>query len=149
LAGKQQKVWAFAAADGKELWQKERAGNQPYILPGDTFLDQSGTRFDVRTGKPAGERYSFVRGGCNYVVGSEHLALLRDRSASYIELATGRKHQLFAVRSGCSNSMIAADGLLSVPCFSVGCICNYPIQTSFAMFRLSDAAEWDRTGTSR
>jgi outer membrane protein assembly factor BamB len=140
LAGKQQKIWAFEAAEGKDLWQKERAGNQPYILLGDTFLDQSGTMFDVRTGKPTGKRFALNRGGCNYVIASEHLALFRDQSASYIELATGRKHQLFAVRSGCSNSMIAADGILSVPCFSVGCICNYPVQTSFAMFPLPEAA---------
>ena len=37
------------------------------------------------------------------------------------------------MRSGCSNSLIAADGLLNVPNFAVGCVCNYPLQTSFAL----------------
>jgi hypothetical protein len=38
------------------------------------------------------------------------------------------------VRSGCSNSLVAADGVVSVPNFAVSCICNYPVQTSFAMY---------------
>jgi hypothetical protein len=50
-----------------------------------------------------------------------------------VDIATQQRHALYAVRSGCSNSLIAADGILSVPNFAVGCICNYPVQTSFAM----------------
>jgi hypothetical protein len=73
-------------------------------------------------------------------IGGSQPCILRDHSASYVDLATRTKHSLFAVRSGCSNSPIAADGLLNVPCFAVGCICNYPVQTSFAMFPLPDAA---------
>jgi hypothetical protein len=32
--------------------------------------------------------------------------------------------------------------LLNVPNFSVGCVCNYPIQTSFAMYHLPGADAW-------
>ena len=43
------------------------------------------------------------------------------------------------VSSGCSNSTVPADGLLNVPNFAVGCVCNYPIQTSFAMVHMPEA----------
>jgi len=49
---------------------------------------------------------------------------------------------VYAVRSGCSNSLVAADGLLNVPNFAVGCVCNYPIQTAFAMVHMPEAADW-------
>jgi outer membrane protein assembly factor BamB len=149
LVGKQQNAWAFDAHSGEELWHRAIGGAQPCILRGETFFQQAGTMFDTRTGKPTGVNVSLARGGCNYAVGSEHLILFRDRSASYLELATRTKHSLFAVRSGCSNSLVAADGLLNVPCFAVGCICNYPIQTSFAMFPLPEAALWDKSPPDR
>ena len=40
------------------------------------------------------------------------------------------------------NAFVAADGVLSVPNFAVGCVCNYPIQTSFAMVTMPEAAAW-------
>jgi hypothetical protein len=52
-----------------------------------------------------------------------------------------------AVRAGCSNSLIAADGIVSVPNLSVGCVCNYPMQCAFAMVHMPEAAQW-RPGTS-
>jgi hypothetical protein len=67
---------------------------------------------------------------------------VRDQSASYVDVATGEKQRLYAARSGCSNSLIAADGVLSVPNFSVGCICNYPVQTAFALVSMPEAAAW-------
>jgi hypothetical protein len=114
------------------LWHAP-IGGWPMILCGEKFLTQQGQPFDVRTGKRLGPALSFSRGGCNYAVANPYLMMFRDQSASYIDLASGKKQDLFAVRSGCSNSLIAADGLLNVPNFSVGCVCNYPLQTSFAL----------------
>ena len=84
----------------------------------------------------------FIRGGCNYAVAGRHLLFVRDRSACYVDLASGKASHLRNVRSGCSNSLIAADGLLTVPNFAVGCVCNYPIQTSFAMVHMPEVAPW-------
>jgi hypothetical protein len=75
-------------------------------------------------------------------VANDHLLLLRGRSASSVDTASGRQQSLFAIRSGCSNSLVAADGVVSVPNFAVGCVCNYPIQTSFAMVHMPEAAQW-------
>jgi outer membrane protein assembly factor BamB len=132
LTGKTSETSAFDAATGAPLWHAP-IGGWPMILCGAKFLTQQGQPFDVRTGKRLGPALSFSKGGCNYAVASSYLMMFRDQSASYIDLASGKKQDLFAVRSGCSNSLIAADGLLNVPNFSVGCVCNYPLQTSFAL----------------
>jgi hypothetical protein len=132
LTGKTSDTCAFDARSGTPLWH-EPIGGWPMILCGEKFLTQQGQPFDVRTGKRLGPPLSFTKGGCNYAVASPYLMMFRDQSVSYIDLATGRKQDLYAVRSGCSNSLIAADGLLNAPNFAVGCVCNYPLQTSFAL----------------
>lgn len=132
LTGKGNQTYGFDVRDGKELWHQTIAGS-PMILCGEKFLTQRGQPFDVRTGQSLGPALKFTRGGCNYAVANSYLLMLRDRSVSYIDLSSGEKQDLFAIRSGCSNCLIAADGLLNVPNFAVGCVCNYPIQTSFAL----------------
>lgn len=141
MAGKQGTARAYEAATGRQLWE-QKVGSQPLMLRGESFVSQAGQAFDLRTGKPHGPRLPLTRGGCNYAVAGEHLLLVRDRSVSYIDLDTGGKQSLYAIRSGCSNSLVAASGLLNVPNFAVQCVCNYPIQTSFAMFHLPSAAQW-------
>jgi outer membrane protein assembly factor BamB len=131
LSGKTFETYAFHAADGKPLWH-EPVGAPPVVLCGDKFFTQQGLFYDMRTGKRTG-RVGYGRRGCNYAVANQHLVMLRDGSASYVDIATNKETSLFAVRSGCSNSLIAADGLLNAPCYSVGCVCNYPMQTSFAL----------------
>jgi len=132
VAGKQKRAYAFEAASGREVWQ-EPIGAAPWVLRGETFLHQGGGVVDLRTGKHQGTAFSIKRGGCNYFVAGPHLLFLRERSVSYFDLDTKERQSLFAIRSGCSNSLVAADGVLSVPNFAVGCVCNYPVQTSFAM----------------
>jgi outer membrane protein assembly factor BamB len=141
LAGKLGHACGLEAGSGKEVW-RQPLGGVPLILRGATFVNQAGQAFDARTGKSLDERIRFPKGGCNYAVANPYCLFVRDRSVSYIDLASRQKQDLYAVRSGCSNSLIAADGLLSVPNFSVGCVCNYPMQTCFAMFHLPEAARW-------
>lgn len=141
LVGKLGRAHAFEAGTGKKAWS-EPIGGAPWILCGETFINQAGQVYHVRTGKPAEKRFTFTRGGCNYAVANDHLLMLRGRSASSVDTASGEQQSLFAVRSGCSNSLVAADGVLSVPNFAVGCVCNYPIQTSFAMVHMPEAAQW-------
>jgi outer membrane protein assembly factor BamB len=138
LAGKFNRAAAYDAQRGELAWEAQIGPSQPWILRGDTALTQSGQTYDLHTGKPTSSSFSLRRGGCNYAVASEQLILLRDRSACYVDVQTQQKHALYAVRSGCSNSLIAADGILNVPNFAVNCICNYPVQTAFAMVCAGD-----------
>ena len=144
LTGKQGAARAYAAADGKPAWERKGFhGGQPLILRQATFIDQAGITWDARTGKPADDNRLFARnGGCNYAVGGEHLVFLRERSALTVDLQTRRKHYLRNVRSGCSNSLVAADGILSVPLYAVGCVCNYPVQCSLALVHQPEVGDW-------
>ena len=142
LTGKYSNLHAFHGKTGKEAWHKTIGGGQPMILRGGTLLTQAGHTYNVRTGELLSDKSLFKRGGCNYGVANEHLVFLREFCASYVDIGTKQKHRLRNVRSGCSNSLVAADGILSAPCFSVGCICNYPIQTSFAMVHMPEVGAW-------
>ncbi len=141
LLGKVNIVRSVEAVGGNEVW-KSNGGMQPIILRGDTFIDQAGRAYDTLTGKQQQRSPLFRRGGCNYAVGNKYLLFLRNKCASYVDTQSGKEYSLRNVRSGCSNSLVAANGLLSVPCFSTGCVCNYPVQTSFTMYHLPQAGQW-------
>jgi outer membrane protein assembly factor BamB len=143
LSGKLHEIHALNAMTGDEAWSSKSAGMQPLILNRDSYINQAGHRFDVTDGKRLSESPLFRRtGGCNYTVGNQNLLFLRNKCASYIDLEKQEEHSLRNLRSGCSNSLVAAGRLLNVPCFSTGCVCNYPLQTSFSMYHLPESATW-------
>ena len=55
---------------------------------------------------------------------------------------SGEKFHLRANRSGCSSSLVPAGGILSSPNFSVGCDCNYPLQTAFSLVHMPIVTPW-------
>ena len=142
IAGKNAHTFALDASNGDEVWKAPMRGNQPLILGPDTFINQAGHTYDVKTGKLISGAALFRRGGCNYAVGNVNLLFLRSNCAAYVDVKTGKQFNIRSLRSGCSNSLVAADGLLNVPCFSTGCVCNYPIQTSFAMRHMPETEAW-------
>lgn len=142
IAGKADRTFAVNASTGKEVWKAAMRGNQPLILGPETFINQTGHTYDVKTGKLISGAALFRRGGCNYAVGNVNLLFLRSNCAAYVDVKSGKQFNIRSLRSGCSNSLVAADGLLNVPCFSMGCVCNYPIQTSFAMRHMPETEAW-------
>jgi len=142
ITGKGDFTYAVKASTGEDVWQAPMRGNQPLILGPDTFINQAGHTYDTKTGKLVNGSALFRRGGCNYAVGNMNLLFLRSNCAAYVDVKSGKQFNLRSLRSGCSNSLVAADGLLNVPCFSAGCVCNYPIQTSFAMRHMPETADW-------
>jgi hypothetical protein len=52
-------------------------------------------------------------------------------------------------RSGCTNSIIPAGGLLNVPYFYEGCTCSYPLPTAMSLIAMPESHEqWSSWGTS-
>jgi hypothetical protein len=53
-------------------------------------------------------------------------------------------------RSGCTNSIIPANGVLSMPYYYVGCTCSYPLPTGLTLTNMPESYEqwssWGRTG---
>jgi len=144
LAGMGSQKFAFAAKTGQDIWRKTVAGHPPMMLRDDTFIAQDGHVYGLSTGERLSQKSLFTRWGCNYAVASQSLVLVRDSSASYVDIATGQQCHLRNVRSGCSNSCVAADGVVTVPCFSSGCVCNYPIQTAYTLIHMPEVGDWDR-----
>jgi len=142
LTGKNGKGHAFAVETGEIIWAAKDVGEQPMILAGDTFRNQAGNVFDILSGEMNSDTIVFHRGGCNYAVAGKYLGFIRDKTVCYVDLSSGKSHYLRNIRSGCSASLIPADGLLNAPNFSSGCMCNYPIQTSLALIHMPEAEAW-------
>jgi hypothetical protein len=142
LTGKSGEVRALDGKTGLERWHDTSGGIQPLILGDDSFVNQSGHRYDLADGRRLTDEPLFRRGGCNYAVGNSSLLFVRDKSAAYIDVAAREEYSLRNLRSGCSNSFVAAGGLLNVPCYSTGCVCNYPLQTSFSMVHMPEVSAW-------
>ena len=52
-------------------------------------------------------------------------------------------------RSGCTNSIIPAGGLLNVPYFFEGCTCSYPLPTAMSLMSMPESHEqWSSWGSS-
>ena len=136
---------------GRILWEKKKIGQAPVILHDKTFIsgdvaDHGGhaTVHDLLTGEKIGD-FPFRVNGCNYIIGSKHLIMARNATVAYADIDQKKNFSLRNIRSGCSNSLPAADGLLNAPNYAFGCICNYPIQTSFAMVYMPEVTTWSGT----
>ncbi|HEV3027118.1 MAG TPA: hypothetical protein VG457_06060, partial [Planctomycetota bacterium] len=104
---------------------------------------------DLRTGERTA-RESIIgmkrqREGCGYSTGSRHLLTQRDSSISYLDLDGGKMYHLRNIRSGCTNLLTVADGLLNAPNMGTGCVCSYPLSTSFAMLSMPEVPAWAGT----
>jgi outer membrane protein assembly factor BamB len=143
LCGRDQFASALAGKDGSLRWEGKPITGAPLILQGQIFTDQNGHVYDLLTGTAQKGRPVIGRNhGCNYMVGSRHLMAVRDFSVLYGDVDGGKSYHLRNIRSGCSASLIPADGLLNVPNFARGCVCNYAVQTSFALVTLPEVEAW-------
>lgn len=126
---------------GRPVWERPLALVQPVIILGDRMIDQRARLFEVASGEQKSSGF-FQRGGCNYAVANPFLTFQRDRTISYADLETGEQSFLRNIRSGCSNSLVAASGVLNIPQYTEHCICNYPVQTTTAWIHHPEAADW-------
>ncbi len=79
------------------------------------------------------------RYGCNSHNVSEHLITFRSGSAGFFDLehdsGTG---SLSGFRSGCTNNLVIADGVLIAPDYTRTCACSYAHQTSLAFIHMPE-----------
>jgi outer membrane protein assembly factor BamB len=149
-------VRALEAKSGKELWfQKAYAG--PAMIHGDEILLEAGAcdlrtgglklREDPITGDPV--PWKWIRTyGCNTPAASEHLLTFRSGAAGYFDLCNdGGTGNFGGFRSSCTNNLIVAGGILTVPEYTRTCTCNYQNQTSVALIHMPDAEMWTYFGT--
>ena len=93
----------------------------------------AGDRINPLTGEK--EPRTFPKSyGCDGGVDYGHLYAMRSGTAAFYDkrLESGT-HYISGTRSGCTNSVIPACGLLNVPYFFVGCTCSYPLPLGLAL----------------
>ena len=138
-------VIAYRGRDGKVLWHEpEMEYTGPCLLWRDKILTNgdSGIAIDITNGKPTG--WSFQRQyGCNTVAGSEYLLTFRSGAAGFLDLANdGGTGNIGGFRSGCTNNLIVADGVLNAPDYTRTCNCAYQNQSSLALIHMPEAEFW-------
>jgi hypothetical protein len=81
--------------------------------------------------------------GCNYIIASENLLTFRSASAGFVNLnAFEGTANLGGFKSGCSSSLVAADGVLNSPDYTRTCQCPYQNQTSLAFVHMPWMNYW-------
>jgi len=159
---------AYAGATGKVLWFQPEYGG-PCMLLGDRVLfgsNASGKACNLLTGKAVvredpltGEpvEWTWARHyGCNTPMASEHLITFRSGSAGFYDLChaggdwpgIGGTGNLGGFRSGCTNNLVVAGGVLVVPDYTRTCTCSYQNQCSVALVPMPDADLWTFQGGS-
>ena len=140
-------IWAYGAADGKQLWFKNHRATHPHhgghrrktLIVGQTLL-QEPVAYDLRTGKQKWQvamrhKCGSLSASANYLFGryraqNHHIfdvgVLDGSRKGTAIERLTS------VTRPGCWINMIAAGGLILAPEASSGCTCGFPIRVTMA-----------------
>lgn len=141
---------AFNASNGDLLWTQDYSG--PAIVHGEEILLQ-GFACHLLTGEKVmrdhpvtGEEVEWTWSrnyGCNTPMASEHLMTFRSGAAGYYDLAgDGGTGNFGGFRSGCSNNLIVAGGILTVPDYTRTCVCGYQNQTSVGLVPMASAEMW-------
>ncbi|MFV2067475.1 MAG: malectin domain-containing carbohydrate-binding protein, partial [Pirellulales bacterium] len=150
------RMCARQGSTGRLLWEKNVAFRGPCILYHDMVIPQTGEALDLLTGKTRMRNHPLTGApipwgridrtyGCNYAVGSEHLLTFRSSTAGYSDIRHNVTGTFGGFRTGCTNSLIPASGVLSLPNLANSCICNYQNQTSLALVHMPAAETWTWT----
>ncbi|HID75723.1 MAG TPA: hypothetical protein EYP56_06975 [Planctomycetaceae bacterium] len=145
---------AWRGRDGRRLWSKpipcadppsRYSVPQPPILLPQRLITHGGQMYDTVTGELLPDR--LWRGinvgtrGCNRALACPQIVVLRDADISYFDLARGgRQTRLRGIRSGCTNGLLPAGGVLNAPNLAYHCSCNWPIFTSMALVHMPQAS---------
>ncbi|MEA3364226.1 MAG: PQQ-binding-like beta-propeller repeat protein, partial [Candidatus Hydrogenedentes bacterium] len=143
---------AYRGSTGDVLWDKEVSYATFPILHGERIITES-TCLDLKTGERltwahplSGDEmpWTWTRAyGCNYPLAAEHLLTFRSGAAGFYDLDNyGGTGNFGGFKSGCSNSLIVADGVLNAPDYTRTCSCSYQNQTSLALVHMPDVEMW-------
>jgi hypothetical protein len=145
---------AEAAARLKSLPEDDLTAKQPDQYRPPTQKDPwspappvIGQRTNPLTGRT--EPRAFPKSyGCDGGVDYGLFYTMRSGTAAFYDkqIESGTVH-ISGPRSGCTNSVIPANGLLNVPYFYQGCTCSYPLPVGLAMVSMPESYEqWTAWG---
>jgi hypothetical protein len=140
---------AWRGKDGRELY-RIRGGNydEPMLVTHDLLLSRDGHPYQLLDGQPAtrvsplsglAETWSCPKGGCNYIVGSEHV--MTSRTRYYDSHRHSGQTVLIGMRSGCTPSIIPAEGVMCLLNFT-GFESTDPYRTCVTFVHNADTVNW-------
>ena len=158
-------IRAYRGANGAELWRKYSEGIgflghprhvwQKVILWHDWMIDQRGPglAYHLLTGLPVQRPHpvtlkpvpwEFIRYGhhCNHAIASENFLTFRSGNATFVDLTTLGTGVFPGFRTGCTNSLVVAGGVLNSPMYAHLCVCGYEFYTSLAFTHMPNVDAW-------
>jgi outer membrane protein assembly factor BamB len=138
------RVTVLNAGNGETYWSKPLNYRRRPLIMGDTIVIEpracSLTTGEIKTRQHpiTGEEveWEFLRPGhsCGVVTASPNSLFFRSFSAAIVNMDQDAGLELFGgTRPGCWNSMIPANGLLTLQESSAGCTCSYSLRTTVVM----------------
>ncbi len=99
-----------------------------------------GFLLDIRTGKKSQEDVQVPRARtCGRIVGNRHLLAYRDAATEIYDIDNKRTIPFNSMRAGCTTSFIPANGIITAPMMGHGCVCNYPMFASVALYHMPES----------
>ena len=149
----QRRLLALSAEDGRELWVKDaNYRHRPIIVKDEVIAEpwafnlhtgEQKMRENAITGEP--EPWSIMRDGhhCGMMAASPHLLLFRSGFTGYYDMEKDIGVDHFAGhRTGCWINAIPANGLVSIPEASAGCVCLFSISSTIVMEPRVNREDW-------
>ena len=147
---------AWSGRSGKPIWFEPTAigpamiHHETIIVEGsarDLFLGKVKMRSDPLTDELVPWTWTRTY-GCNTPSGSENLLTFRSGAAGYFDLCgDGGTGNFGGFRSGCTNNLIVAGGVLTAPDYTRTCTCAYQNQTSLAFVNMPESEMWTYFGS--
>ncbi len=143
---------AHNSLTGEKIWESRQPYSGPLGLhpdmiisgkPDDPTLNPYTGEHMLREHPLTGEDYRWnwhKYYGCGTMNTSKYMVIFRSGTAGYADLMNyGGTTNFGGFRTGCTNNMVAADGMLSAPDYTRTCTCSYPLQTSVGLAHMPDA----------
>lgn len=149
-----ERMVAHRGANGEVLWERSQSYSGPIGIRGEMIITaQNQPAINLLTGEDfirvnpiTGEEmpWSFRRSyGCGTQNLSAHLITFRSGAAGYFDLANdGGTGNFGGIKAGCTNNLVAGDGVLCASDYTRSCTCSYQLQTSAAFVHMPDAEMW-------
>jgi outer membrane protein assembly factor BamB len=146
------KMKAHSGKTGEVIWTSNQhysgaLGLHPDMIvpgkPGETVLNPC-TGEPVQKNHPVtNKKYNwhwYKYYGCGTMNSCKYLIAFRSGSAGYSDLLNFSGTGNFSGwKSGCTNSLVPADGLLNGPDYTRTCTCSYPLQCSYGLIHMPEA----------